>query len=60
MDYRPPGPTVHGVSQQEYWSELPFPPPGHLPKSEIEPAVAGEFLTAETPGKPTIVSVNRT
>ena len=25
-------------SRQEYWSELPCPPPGDLPKSGIEPA----------------------
>ena len=27
-----------GFSRQEYWSGLPFPPPGHLPDPEIEPA----------------------
>ena len=26
-----------GLSQQEYWSGLPFPPPGDLPDPEIEP-----------------------
>ena len=26
MDYSPPGSSVHGLSQQEYWSGLPFPP----------------------------------
>ena len=25
-------------SRQEYWSELPFPPPGDLPDPRIEPA----------------------
>ena len=25
-------------SKQEYWSELPFPPPGDLPDPGIEPA----------------------
>ena len=24
-------------SRQEYWSRLPFPPPGDLPDPEIEP-----------------------
>ena len=24
--------------RQEYWSRLPFPPPGDIPDSEIEPA----------------------
>ena len=27
-----------GFSRQEYWSGLPFPPPGDLPNSEIKPA----------------------
>ena len=45
-------------SRQEYWSELPFPPPGDLPESGIEPttltshALAGRFFTAEPAGKP--------
>jgi len=26
-----------GFSRQEYWSRLPFPPPGDLLKLEIEP-----------------------
>ena len=35
------------LSRQEYWSELPFPPPGNLPNSRTEteslvsPALAG-------------------
>ena len=38
-------------SRQEYWSELPFPPPGHLPDPGIKltsrmfPALAGRFFT---------------
>ena len=38
-------------SRQEYWSGLPFPPPGHLPHPGIEPtslvspALAGGFVT---------------
>ena len=42
-------------SRQEYWSGLPFPPPGDLPNPEIElvsPALAGGFFTTEPPGKP--------
>ena len=27
-----------GFSRQEYWSELPFSPPGNLPHPGIEPA----------------------
>ena len=44
---------VHGISQQEYWSGLPFPPPGDLPDSEIEPRslkLAGRFFTMEPLG----------
>ena len=42
-------------SRQEYWSGLPFPPPGDLPDLGIElvsPALAGGFFTTEPPGKP--------
>ena len=42
-------------SRQEYWSGLPFPPPGDLPDPGIEPAslaLAGRFLTTEPPRKP--------
>ena len=47
-----------GLSQQEYWSGLPFPPPEDLPDLGIKPgspvsfAFAGRFLTTERPGKP--------
>ena len=36
-----------GVSRQEYWSGLPFPPPGDLPYSGIKhgfPALQGDSL----------------
>ena len=45
-------------SRQEYWSMLPFPPPGDLPNPGIEPTslvvpvLAGGFFTTEPPGKP--------
>ena len=45
-------------SKQEYWSGLPFSPPGDLPDPGIEPvslvspALAGGFFTTATPGKP--------
>ena len=48
-------------SKQEYWSGLPFPTPGDLPDSGIEPvspALAGGFFTAELPGKPEIIKVS--
>ena len=50
-----------GFSEQEYWSGLPFPPPGGLPDPGIEAAVpcvsciAGGFFTAHPPGKPSDV-----
>ena len=40
-----------GLSRQEYWSGLPFPPPGDVhdpriePTSLLSPAVAGGFFT---------------
>ena len=56
-----PWPVAHQVplstefSKQEFWSKLPFPPPGDLPNSGMEPVspaspeLAGGFFT---PGKP--------
>ena len=41
-----------GFSRQEYWSGLPFPSPGDLPKSGIEPgssALQADSLPSETP-----------
>ena len=44
-------PLSMGFSRQEYWSGLPCPPPGDLPKPRIElvsltsPALAGVFFT---------------
>ena len=35
MDCSPPGSSVHGVFQQEYWSGLPRPPPEDLPDPGI-------------------------
>ena len=46
-------PLSMGFSRQEYWSGVPFPPPGDLPDPEIEPtslkspALAGGFFTIE-------------
>ena len=37
LDCSPPGPSVHGISQQEHWSGLPFSSPGHPPNPRIEP-----------------------
>ena len=44
-------PLFIGFSRQEYWSELPCPPPGDLPNPVIKPAslmspvLAGQFFT---------------
>ncbi|XDA80074.1 hypothetical protein R6Z07F_010067 [Ovis aries] len=43
-----------GFSRQEYWSGFPFPSPGDLPHSGIEPrssASEADTLTSEPPGK---------
>ena len=48
-------PLSIGLSWQQYWSRLPFPPPGDLPDPRIEPMfpeLAGGFFTTEPPGKP--------
>ena len=51
-------PLSTGFSRQEYWSGLPFPPPGDLPEPGIEPvspvapALVGGFFTTVPPGKP--------
>ena len=37
MDSSPPGSSVHGILQAEYWSGLPCPLPGDLPNPGIEP-----------------------
>ena len=50
MDCSLLGSPVHGLPRQEYWSGLPFPPPGDLPDPGIEPmssALAGGFVTTE-------------
>ena len=51
-------PLLMGSPRQEYWSASPFPSPGDLPDSGIKPtspaslALAGGFLTTESPEKP--------
>ena len=51
-------PLSLGFSRQEYWSAVPFLPPGHLPDPGIEleslasPARAAGLFTIEPPGKP--------
>ena len=51
-------PLYLGFSRQEFWCQLPFPPPGGLPNPGIKPvtpvshALAGRFFTTELPRKP--------
>ena len=56
-----PGTVAHqaplsmGFSRQEYWSGLPFPPPGDLPNPGIEPGpptLQADSLLSEPLGKP--------
>ena len=47
-------PPSMGFSRQEYWSGLPFPPPGDLPDPGIEPrslALQADTLPSEPLGK---------
>ena len=44
-----------GFLRQEYWSGLPFSPPGDLPDlgiTSLSPRLAGGFFTTEPPKKP--------
>ena len=48
-------PLSVGFPGQEYWKRLPFPSPGDLPDTAIEPvspSLAGRFFTSEPPGNP--------
>ena len=48
-------PLSVGFFRQEHWNGLPFPSPGDLPDPGIEPrspALQGDALTSEPPGKP--------
>ena len=45
-------PLFMGFSRQEYWSRLPFPPPGDLPDPGIKrafPALQAASLSTEPP-----------
>ena len=49
MDCRPPGSSVHGISQAKILDRV-FPSPGDLPDPGIEPtspALAGRFFTTK-------------
>ena len=58
------GPLSMGFSRQEHRSRFPFPTPGDLSDSGIEPAslaspaLAGRFFTAVPPGKPMYIHMH--
>ena len=48
-------PLFMGFSRKEYWSRLPCPPPGYLPKPGIKPGspvLQADSSPTELPGKP--------
>ena len=52
-------PLSMGFSRQEYWSGLPYPPPGDLPNPGSElMAPALQAIVSESPGKPQNPIVN--
>ena len=54
MDCSLPDSSVYGISQQEYWSGLPFLSPRDLPYPGIEPMSPpwkADSLPSELPGK---------
>ena len=54
MDCSPPGSSVPGIFQAEYWSGLPFPSPGDLPNPGVEPGsptFRADTSPSEPPGK---------
>ena len=65
MDCSPPDSSVHGILQQEYYGELPFPPPESLlnpgikPTSLTSPASAGGFFTISVIWEALIYRVHR-
>ena len=51
-------PPSMGFSKQEYWSGLPFPPPGDLPDPGIEPrspTVQADTLPSEPSGNLNVI-----
>ena len=55
MNHSPPGFSVHGILQAEYWSGLSFPSPGDLPHPGIKPGsptLEADSLLSEPQGKP--------
>ena len=59
MDCSPPGSSLHGILQAEYWSGLPFPSPGDPPNPGIKPrspAWQTASSPSEPPGKPLLIT----
>ena len=56
MDCSPPGFSVPGISQQEYWSRVPFPSPEDLPDPGIE-SRSPELQPGFLPSKPLVLYV---
>ena len=55
MDCSLPGSSVHGIFQAKVLEWLPFPSPGDLPNSGVEPGsptLQADTLPSEPPGKP--------
>ena len=55
MDCSPQAPVPMGLSRQEYWSGLPFPPPGDFSNPGIKPrppTLQADALPSEPPGEP--------
>ena len=53
-------PLSMGFPRQEYWNRLPFPSPGDLTNSEIEPGppvLQADSLLTEPMGKPKLLNV---
>ena len=56
-------PLSMGFPRQEFWSGLPFRPPGDLPRPGMEaaslasPALEGGFFTTEPSGKPHMMNM---
>ena len=59
MDCSPPGPSIHGILQQEHWTGLLCPPPGDLPNPGVKPrspTLQVDSLPSEPARKPTHAS----
>ena len=51
-------PLSKGFPRQDYWSGLPFPPPGDISDpgiSSLSPALAGRFVTTQPPRKSILI-----